>query len=395
MNEHSRCSESSDSLNGIKRTHAGHCKRLLYPWFIQFDNSQFNTEFAQGTFQNDDINILILSMIAIPVSVLFSLSFLELIALSITANLEIIFNIMMILILFKSSTKYQTIVCVYFAMTQSAAVDFKIWTYDDWQSSANNMGYTLVTISDIKSGPIHDAFINFMFDNNNGIQSLGNPPGVSTCLYRSRYQSSEPCEETLYISEQKDCSKNISGFIFSDFIFINQHDTYYLCPYNKTQTIDEALQNLGRDSRVDEDEMAVYFKGSIPTPCGPNIWCYETSISPQTGPSTSNTVTITSTNSDTNETQHVIQTQIIDNDCYYPSISVSFEDIDFSSPATEFFDVFDNNGSLITRCHGTGDYGCDKWMDCVIDQSLGIMKIGQGDSYIITTTGSDQLNTLC
>ena len=94
MNEHSRCSESSDTFKGIKRTHAGHCIRLLYPWFIQFDNGQFNTEFAQGTFQNDNINMLILSMIAIPGSVLFSLSFPELIALTITANPELIFNIM-------------------------------------------------------------------------------------------------------------------------------------------------------------------------------------------------------------------------------------------------------------------------------------------------------------
>ena len=129
---------------------------------------------------------------------------------------------------------------------------------------------------------------------------------------------------------------------------------------------------------------------AISIPCGANRFCYYTEIYPISGSTTSNSVTISSTLHNI-EDYHEIHTQIIGNRCYYPSISVSFEEIDFSDPTNEYFDIFDNDGNNVSRCTGTQDHGCDTWINCLNQYSLGIKQIEQNQTYVITVRGSDSL----
>ena len=124
--------------------------------------------------------------------------------------------------------------------------------------------------------------------------------------------------------------------------------------------------------------------------CGSNRWCYYTSLSPIAGLFTSDSVVIANTYNRI-VTYHEIHLQIEDNDCINPSITVLFEDIDYDD-VDEYFDVFDNNGSLINRCHGTQDYGCDVWQYCMKNQSLSTHQMDANESYVITIQTSDQLN---
>ena len=110
------------------------------------------------------------------------------------------------------------------------------------------------------------------------------------------------------------------------------------------------------------------------TSCGSNKFCYNTSISASTTNITTNEIFIGTTLINT-MTYHEIHTQILNHSCFNASISISFEEIDFTTTTSEYFNVFDHNGSLISRCDGNLDYGCNNWIECINSYQLGVDRI--------------------
>ena len=66
-----------------------------------------------------------------------------------------------------------------------------------------------------------------------------------------------------------------------------------------------------------------------------------------------------------------------------PSISVDFEEIDFSSKY-EYFQIFDNNDEFVYQCYGTRDSNCGHWIQCLENYPLPIVTIGAGSTYNLT-----------
>eukprot|EP01083_Nonionella_stella_P230359 814388_1 len=70
--------------------------------------------------------------------------------------------------------------------------------------------------------------------------------------------------------------------------------------------------------------------------------------------------------------------------CVEPSISFSFEEIDFMT-SDKFLQLFDNDNSEIQKCTGKVDTGCGNWIKCFSAlKSLGVNKIGKDETYVIT-----------
>ena len=83
------------------------------------------------------------------------------------------------------------------------------------------------------------------------------------------------------------------------------------------------------------------------------------------------------------------------NDCINQTLSVTYEALDFSiNDASETFDVFDNNGSLITNCEGGGQ--CNAWQTCLDSADvLGASTIYADSSYTIRIEPYDAFNNFC
>ena len=124
--------------------------------------------------------------------------------------------------------------------------DFKMYRYDDNQSIASNAGYKLVSLSEIKSGPIHDAFTNFMNEKGNRIQSLGtwNIGGTGNCLY----STAAGCNVTI--------SDDINTCNATKSLAVNL--TYHLCLDGRT--VQQALQALASAVVSSSDAAAIYVK---------------------------------------------------------------------------------------------------------------------------------------
>ena len=118
--------------------------------------------------------------------------------------------------------------------------DFKMWRYDDDGNLAAKSGYTLVTIPEIQSGPIHDAFLNYMEDRGNQIEALGTWYTSANCLYSGPIGS---------------CSIDLCG---SGSTFYAEN-IYPLCPHQTHTTIDEGLQDLTSGTPADHT-IAIYIK---------------------------------------------------------------------------------------------------------------------------------------
>ena len=85
---------------------------------------------------------------------------------------------------------------------------------------------------------------------------------------------------------------------------------------------------------------------------------------PSTTNDTSATATISSALAGTSVPDFDVVFSIVSNDCINPTLSVRYEAIDFTDgQADETFDVFDNDGSLITNCGGGGQ--CAAWQTCL------------------------------
>ena len=79
----------------------------------------------------------------------------------------------------------------------------------------------------------------------------------------------------------------------------------------------------------------------------------------------------------------------------HPTINVIFEEIDFSSPSIEYFDIIDENGNSISQCTGDSDGACGNWLTCLDEKYLPIPRINANDTYIITIQGTSALNPFC
>ena len=128
-------------------------------------------------------------------------------------------------------------------------------------------------------------------------------------------------------------------------------------------------------------------------PCGTNTWCYYVNLFPNFNIS-SETVSVISTTDDV-ASHHRIYIKSNGDKCVNPSINVIFEEIDFLTESTEYFDIYDEDDVLITRCTGSSDFACGTWLTCLADKFLSISQIETNDIYQIKIEGSDGLNTLC
>ena len=93
-------------------------------------------------------------------------------------------------------------------------------------------------------------------------------------------------------------------------------------------------------------------------------------ITPSRTQATSATATVQSTNNNMAENIDAIFS-IRSNDCVDPTVTVTFEEIDFSWSSTEYFNVLDNDGNTITQCTGDRDQNCGVWDTCLNAHSLG------------------------
>ena len=86
---------------------------------------------------------------------------------------------------------------------------------------------------------------------------------------------------------------------------------------------------------------------------------------------------------------------IISNDCLNPTLTVLYEAIDFSDgTASETFDVFDDDGSLITNCAGGGQ--CAAWQTCLDSADvLSTDIIAADSSYTIEIRSGTGFHALC
>lgn len=111
--------------------------------------------------------------------------------------------------------------------------------------------------------------------------------------------------------------------------------------------------------------------------CGDNQWCFSVDINPEVGVALSETLAIANQHEDEDWILN-IALNIGSYQCVAPSLSITFEEIDFGTPADEYFDVFisvNDNNTLITRCNGTQQRNCGVWLSCVEDYSLGMISI--------------------
>ena len=118
------------------------------------------------------------------------------------------------------------------------------------------------------------------------------------------------------------------------------------------------------------------------TLCGENKWCFDVDLYPIFGNETSQMVGMANEINE-EDTELYIQFTSKYEDCVAPRISVSFEEIDFSSQY-EYFEIFDNNDQFIYKCNGTQDANCGHWIQCLQDYPLGIVKIAAESTYNIT-----------
>ena len=69
--------------------------------------------------------------------------------------------------------------------------------------------------------------------------------------------------------------------------------------------------------------------------------------------------------------------------CVNPSLSLEFEEIDFSD-RNEYFQVFDNEDHLIGNCTGSHDGYCGNWITCLSEYELKTGAITKDEAYYIT-----------
>ena len=123
-------------------------------------------------------------------------------------------------------------------------------------------------------------------------------------------------------------------------------------------------------------------------------YCYYINLNPSIETITSKSVSITST-WDGEQSFHYIYTTSIGGACIDPTIDIIFEEIDFSNSSFEYFNVFDRNNDLISKCKGQNDQNCGEWVPCLYQQSLSIPQIAENNTYLITIQGTDELDQLC
>eukprot|EP01083_Nonionella_stella_P254471 874377_1 len=139
------------------------------------------------------------------------------------------------------------------------------------------------------------------------------------------------------------------------------------------------------------------------TRCGNEInrtWCYYPDLFPTPGIVTSQIINIASLQVrntdyvDNQDTNFEIYITIQGSDCIEPTITFTFEEIDFSS-SNEYLDVFDNDGSKVARCRGTRDRNCGIWRTCFADRNLKASQINRGDTYMIRVFEPNSLSDNC
>ena len=83
--------------------------------------------------------------------------------------------------------------------------------------------------------------------------------------------------------------------------------------------------------------------------------------------------------------------------CIQPSISITFEEIDYSSSSVEYFNVIDGSSNLIQKCVGNTDTNCGIWKTCLSSYNLVDINyfIPMFTTYTITITTSGGFNALC
>ena len=129
------------------------------------------------------------------------------------------------------------------------------------------------------------------------------------------------------------------------------------------------------------------------TLCDTYTYCYQIDLAPKIGATTSKSVAITSTLAGI-QTFHQISMTSIGSNCINPTIDIIFEEIDFAT-SSEYFDVFDENGDLISQCSGHTDSNCGEWLTCLNQQTLSKSQINENETYTITIEGTDELHKLC
>ena len=137
---------------------------------------------------------------------------------------------------------------------------------------------------------------------------------------------------------------------------------------------------------------------SAPTPaartlCGNNTWCYYVDLFPTKNLTTRSVSIFSETIGESS--YHNVYLTSIGNDCLNPNIDVKFQEIDFSTSDTEYFDVFNANHNLISRCTGDQDSNCSAWKSCFSNEYLWISQINKNETYALTIEGSSALNALC
>ena len=78
-----------------------------------------------------------------------------------------------------------------------------------------------------------------------------------------------------------------------------------------------------------------------------------------------------------------------------PTIDIIFEEIDFSSSSSEYFDIFDENNNLISRCSANQDVNCLVWETCLDNEYLPISRISANHTFQMEIEGSSSLHVLC
>ena len=86
---------------------------------------------------------------------------------------------------------------------------------------------------------------------------------------------------------------------------------------------------------------------------------------------------------------------IISNDCLNPSLTITYEEIDYANPTTEYFDVIDNDGTIIASCTGDQDQNCNTWETCIDGELLDVNTISAETSYTITLQTGSGFNDIC
>eukprot|EP01083_Nonionella_stella_P287868 979973_1 len=123
-----------------------------------------------------------------------------------------------------------------------------------------------------------------------------------------------------------------------------------------------------------------------------NRLCYYQNMSVSNNEITNHTVHIQANNDNTFTYFHIFFT-VTDEDCMRPSLSLKYELIDYDSPS-EYFEVFDNDNTLINRCQG-GQWCGAFDSECINNFDLGISAITRGKTYQISVIDSPEVDDLC